>query len=89
MNVQLNKYETDTYFLQIFQSDTSVWLIISVFCKICELKTEHESEPEIVLKVLQLTFRLTPLTSAAIFLEQFQVHFHVQCSVLKSYKTRE
>ena len=38
--VQLNKYQTDPYFLQIFQSNTSVCLIISVFCKssnpICE-----------------------------------------------------
>ena len=52
--VQLNKYETDPYLLQIFQSNTSVCLIIPVFCKICELNTEHESEPEIVLKILQL-----------------------------------
>ena len=34
--VQLNKYETDPYILQIFQSNTSVCLIISVFCKSCE-----------------------------------------------------
>ena len=31
--IQLNKYETDPYFLQIFQSSTSVCLIISAFCK--------------------------------------------------------
>ena len=52
--VQLNKYETDPNFPQIFQSNTSVCLIISVFCKICELNTEHENEHEIVLKNLQL-----------------------------------
>ena len=36
--IQLNKYETDPYFPQIFQSNTSVCLIISLFCKSCELK---------------------------------------------------
>ena len=45
--VQLNKYETDPYFLQIFQSNTSVCLIISVFYKSCE----PICEPEIVLKI--------------------------------------
>ena len=60
--LQPNKYETDLYFLQIFQSNTSVCLIISVFCKSCE----PICEPEIVLQMLlQLTFRLPPLTSAA------------------------
>ena len=37
--VQLNKCETDPYFLQNFQCTT---MFISVFCKICELNTEHE-----------------------------------------------
>ena len=32
-SLQLNKYKTDPYFLQIFQSNTSLCLIISVFCK--------------------------------------------------------
>ena len=51
-----------------------------MFCKICELNTEHESEPEIGLKILQLiSVRL-----AAKFLEQFQVYFHVQTSELSS-----
>ena len=45
VTVQLNKYETDPYILQIFQSDTSVCLIISVFCKNCEPML---CEPEIV-----------------------------------------
>ena len=45
--VQLNKYETDPYILQIFQSDISVCLIISMFCKGCEPKL---CEPEIVQK---------------------------------------
>ena len=43
--VQLNEYETDPYFLQLFQSNTAVCLIIYMFCKICERKCE----PEIVL----------------------------------------
>ena len=33
--VHLNKYKTDPCILQIFQSNTSVCLIISVFCKSC------------------------------------------------------
>ena len=45
--VQLNEYETtDLYFLQNFQSNTSICLIIHLFCKSCE--------PEIVLPVLQI-----------------------------------
>ena len=59
--VQLNKFETGPYFLQDFQCRT---MFISTYCKICELNTELESEPEIVQKKLQLTFRLTPLKSA-------------------------
>ena len=43
--LQLNKYETDPFFLQIFQSSMSVCLIISVFCKSCEPML---CEPEIV-----------------------------------------
>ena len=34
--VQLNEYETDQYFLQTFQSNTTVCLIIHAFCKIWE-----------------------------------------------------
>ena len=45
--VQLNKYKTDPYIPQIFQSNTSVCLIISVFCKSCEPML---CEPEIVQK---------------------------------------
>ena len=45
--LQLNKYETDPYFRQIFQSSTSVCLIICAFCKSCE----PICEPEIVLKI--------------------------------------
>ena len=33
---QLNKYETDPYFLQFFQTNTTVCLIIHVFCNSCE-----------------------------------------------------
>ena len=43
----LNKYETDCYFLQIFQSSASVCLIICAFCKNCE----PICEPEIVLNI--------------------------------------
>ena len=38
--IQLNKYETDWYFLQNFQSNSTVCLIIHVFCK--------NREPEMV-----------------------------------------
>jgi len=40
--LQLNKHETDPYFLQIFQSNMSVCLIIFVFCKSCEPICEPE-----------------------------------------------
>ena len=45
--LQLNKYETDPFILQIFQSDMSVCLIVSVFYKSCEPML---GEPEIVQK---------------------------------------
>ena len=45
--VQPNKYKTDPYFLQIFQSSTSVCFIICVFCMSCE----PICELEIVLKI--------------------------------------
>ena len=35
-HLQLNEYETELYFLQLFQSNTTVCLIIHVFCKSCE-----------------------------------------------------
>ena len=35
MKVQLNEYETKPYFLQIFQTNTTVCLIIHVLCKSC------------------------------------------------------
>ena len=44
--IQLNEYETDPCFLQNFQSNTTICLIIHVFCKSCE--------PDIVLAVLQI-----------------------------------
>ena len=47
LSLQLNKYETDPYILQIFQSNTPVCLIISVFCESCEPML---CEPEIVQK---------------------------------------
>ena len=81
--LQLNKCETGRYFLQNFQCTT---MFISAYCKICELKIELESEPEIVQKKLQLTFRLTPLKVSCNNFEEFQVH---KPWVRKSYKTRK
>ena len=34
--LQLNKYETDPYFLKNFQSNTTVCLIIHALCKVYE-----------------------------------------------------
>ena len=34
--VQLNEYDTDPDFLQFFQSNATVCLIIHMFCKSCE-----------------------------------------------------
>ena len=35
-HIQLNKYKTDPYFLQLFQSNVTVCLNIHMFCKSCE-----------------------------------------------------
>ena len=43
--VQLNKYETDPYSLQIFPINMSVCLIIFVFCKSFELICEPDITP--------------------------------------------
>ena len=75
LSKELNKYETDPYFLQIFQSNTSVCLIISVFCKSCEPICEPEITP--------VLYHLENLQKSK------QKQFHVQCSVHKSYKTRK
>ena len=45
--IQLNKFETDPYFLQNFQCTT---MFISAFCKICERNTE----PEIVFVLISV-----------------------------------
>ena len=63
---------TDPYILQIFQSNTSVCLIISVFCKSCE----PICEPEII----PVLYYLENLKKSK------QKQFHIQCSVQKSYK---
>ena len=55
-NIQLNKYKTDPYYLQIFQSNMSVCLIISMFCKSCE----PICEPKIVLKNFAGDFKGNP-----------------------------
>ena len=61
--VQLNKCETDPYFLQNFQYTT---MFISAFCKICELNTELEIVFVLILKVIQhrcnFRFRFANLT---------------------------
>ena len=36
LKIQLNEYQTDPNFLQIFQINTTVCLIIYMFCKSCE-----------------------------------------------------
>ena len=36
VHVQLNEYEADSYFLQNFQSNTTVCLIIREFCQSCD-----------------------------------------------------
>ena len=67
--VQLNKYEADLYFLQIFQSNILVCLIISVSCKSCE----PICEPEIVLKMFAADFQANPTTktiSQSVFTSQ-------------------
>ena len=56
IQVQLNKYKRDSYFLHIFQSNTSVCLIISVFYRSCE----PICKPEIVLKTLAADFQTNP-----------------------------
>ena len=69
--LQLNKYETDPYFLQIFQSNTSVCLIISVFCKSCEPICEPEITP--------VLYHLENLQKSK------QKQFHVQFTNLTKY----
>ena len=56
MRHPVNKYKTNSYFLQIFQSNMSVCLMISVFCKSCE----PICEPEIVLKSFAADFQSNP-----------------------------
>ena len=61
--VQLNKYEADPYFLQIFQSNILVCLIISVSCKSCE----PICEPEIVLKIQTLQWGTSKIYLLVLF----------------------
>ena len=68
-----NKYKADPYFLQLFQSNTSVCLIITVFCKSCEPICEPEITPVLC--------HLENLHKSK------QKQFHIQCSVDKFYKT--
>ena len=75
LELQLNKYETDPYFLQVFQSNTSVCLIISGFCKSCEPICEP--------KITPVLYHLENLQKVK------QKQFHVQYSAHKSYKTRK
>ena len=73
--VQLNKYETDPYSLQIFPINMSVCLIISVFCKSFELICEPEITP--------VSYQVENLQKSK------QKQLHNQCSVHKSYKPRK
>ena len=86
MSVQLNKNETDPYFPQIFQSNTSVCLIISVFCKSSEPICEPNCEPEIVLKTFAADFQANPTDISCKIFEPFQVP---TTWVHNSYKTRK
>ena len=70
--VQLNRYETDSYFLQIFQSNSSDSWIISMFCKSCGTHL--------------LTWKYTCVISLWESTEIKTKQFHFQCSVHKSYK---
>ena len=80
--IQLNKYETDPYILQIFQSDTSVCQIISMLYKSCEPMLW---EPEIV-QNFAADFQANPTDISCKVFEQFQVH---TMWVHNSYKTRK
>ena len=48
-SLQLNKCETDPYFLQNFRCTT---IFISAFCKICDLNTEREIVFVLIIKVI-------------------------------------
>ena len=64
--LQLNKYETDPYFLQLFQSNTTVCLIISLFYK----SFKHICETEIVLKIFAADFQAAKTLSCSVFNSQ-------------------
>ena len=61
--VQINEYEAELYFLQFFQSNMTVCLIVYVFCKSCEseivlaIKTVNEVKTKTIscLQILQNT----------------------------------
>lgn len=57
--LQLNEYEIDLYFLRFFQCNTTVCLIIHLFCESCE--------PEIVFVLIffQNNFKFTDLKKNA------------------------
>ena len=76
--IQLNKYKTDSYFLYVFQSNTSVCLIISVFCKSCE----PICKPEIVLKQIAADFQANPTDISCKNMDLFCIYLAV--SVLNS-----
>ncbi len=66
--VQLNKYETDPYFLQNFQCRT---MFIYAYCKFCELNQDWTLNMKVFLQLMSVGLAWK---SAANFLEQFQVH---------------
>ena len=74
--IHLNKHETDPYFLQIFQSNTSACLIISMFCKSCEPICESEITP--VLYHLRIK---TKTISRAVFSSQILQNAEINIDV--------
>ena len=63
--VQLNEYETNPYFLQIFQSNTTVCLIIYMFCKSCKVVNlklfKKESKQKMTQESKQKQFHFTTM----------------------------
>ena len=75
---------TDPYFLQIFQSNTSVCLIISEFCKSCELICEPE-----ITSVLNHLENQQKNISRSVFssqiLQNAEINIDVHCKFWRKY----
>ena len=70
----MNMYETDPYFFQFFQSNTTVCLIIYLFCKSCEL--EPEPEPEIVFVFIFVSKTISGSDSGSQLLQNAYLNQH-------------